>query len=139
MKRIETSKGQLWIGSSLDAYNLGKKRFNIIWNLAAELPHLLDYEGKKTDTLLFGDIDDYKTPHDVEAFKSQLDLVVKSLSVGGSVFVHCIGGRGRTGMSVACIKMKLEGMSADEALAFAREVCRGGPETDIQVNFVKQF
>ncbi len=136
MKLIPTSCGKLWIGNALDAYNLGSSRFHIVWNLAVELAHLIELELPKTETVLFARIEDYSPPSDIEIFKEQLRTVVASLKNGGKVFVHCLGGCGRTGTALACILVSLEGITEEEALKRTKEYC-GGPELTSQMNFVR--
>jgi len=63
------------------------------------------------------------------------------------LYIHCVGGVGRTGMMVACYYIYFKGMSADEALAemrrrFAahgRSAWMTAPETEAQVNFIREF
>jgi protein-tyrosine phosphatase len=139
MKLVETTKGNLYIGSKDDALTLmeGKegKVYDLIWNLAEELAFLAPDEGKIAKSVLCGNIEDYNIPSNVAIFKEQLNKVVDVLSGGGKVFIHCFGGCGRTGMTLAAIKKNLDGLSGEEAIKFAENECEG-PETDSQVNFV---
>ena len=137
MKLVETSKGNLYIGSKDDALTVteGKGRYDIIWNLASELAFLTKNERKNAKTVLFADIPDYDIPSNKKSFKAQLSKVVKTLEAGGTVFVHCLGGHGRTGTALAAIKKSLDKLSAKDALAFAEKECNG-PESEAQVNFI---
>ncbi|MBX3227051.1 MAG: hypothetical protein KIT84_36055 [Labilithrix sp.] len=85
--------------------------------------------------VLDGRIADFGVPSDVPAFAEQLDRVVTLLGCSGRVHVSCYGGRGRTGLALACIRMLLEEEAPEVALAAAREVS-GGPETEAQAAFV---
>ena len=63
------------------------------------------------------------------------------------LYIHCIGDVGRTVTIVACYYIYLKGMSADDALAemrrrFAthgRSAWISAPETEVQVNFIREF
>lgn len=63
------------------------------------------------------------------------------------LYIHCVGGVGRTGMIVACYYIYFKGMNAEEALAemrqrFAhhgRSAWMSAPETEAQMNFIKEF
>ncbi len=63
------------------------------------------------------------------------------------LYIHCVGGVGRTGMMVACYYIYFKGMTADEALAemrrrFAshgRSAWMTAPETQAQIDFIRTF
>jgi hypothetical protein len=136
MKLIKTKSGELYIGRvpSLDELaNSGG--FDIIWNLAKEFEWFQSIELEYANKVILGNINDYETPELIH-FKLQLQVVVQCLNAGGKVLVHCFGGRGRTGMALACIKNSLEGMSVKDSLAFTKTACNG-PETNAQIEFVK--
>ncbi len=63
------------------------------------------------------------------------------------LYIHCVGGVGRTGMIVACYYIYFKGMTADESLAemrrrFAthgRSAWMSAPETQAQIDFIRAF
>ncbi len=138
MKKISTTYGTLSVSQVPAEEDLIGYHFDIIWNLAAELKKHSDWQKEFANLVLLGNIDDYDIPNDVFAFKYQLEQVVNCLKNGGSVLVHCLGGHGRTGMAVACILNRLEGISANESLKVARRTCFG-PEVEEQIEFVKSI
>ena len=70
-----------------------------------------------------------------------LDALDEALGRGRTVYVHCLSGVGRTGMTVACHLMR-GGAGAEEALARIAELRADGrrsPETDEQQRFVESW
>lgn len=66
-----------------------------------------------------------------------LDTLDAALAAGHSVYLHCHGGRGRTGTVVGCWLVR-QGMTGEQALARIAEL-RGdhdSPETEAQRSFV---
>jgi protein-tyrosine phosphatase len=139
--KIKTTSGTLYIGPAPIANDLEMlPKFDIIWNLASELKSMENNELYFCDKVLLADIEDRSIPKckNIIKFQNQLEEVVNVLHDGGCIFVHCVGGIGRTGMALACIKNKLDLFLAADALYFAKENC-GGPETIEQANFVLEF
>jgi protein-tyrosine phosphatase len=139
MKLVETSQGNLYIGSKDDVMAVMEEipqiKFDIIWNLAEELGFLIDDEKLYAKMVLTANIEDYGVPEDKVEFLRQLTLVVNVLRNGGDVLIHCFGGHGRTGIGLAAIKIMLEKLTAEAALIFANNQCNG-PETSEQKQFV---
>ena len=142
MKRAETTAGYLYFSqipkeNDLKLLSLEDdgKPIDIIWNLAADAVRIIPMEKLWCTEVLAGEIDDYSIPNNAETFHKQLNQVVSKLREGGKVFVHCVAGRGRTGMAIAAIKCMLDDFSSEEALSFSKENCQG-PETNEQKFFI---
>lgn len=140
MKKINTIKGKLFVGSKDDMLNILESEsevFDIIWNLADELSWLKPDQEQMATTVILGAVRDMGVP-EVSLFRKQLKIIVGALTNGKKVFIHCMDGVGRTGVALAAVQMHLEKLTAKEALQYAKLMC-GGPETSDQINFVEQL
>lgn len=136
IKKMPTSSGKLLFAGMPNNQMLNELiDCDCIWNLAEELDYLLPYEKLVAKEVIWGNIRDFHQPDDTEKFVSQLKHVVNLLQEGKTVFVHCFGGVGRTGMILAAIKMSLDEMTPDEALKEAFKYS-GGPEKTEQFDFI---
>lgn len=79
-----------------------------------------------------------------ELMDAALDAIDTGLSEGRKVYLHCVGGIGRTGMTVGCYLVR-HGMKPIEALQHVGELYQNAtqslivphtPETEEQVNFI---
>ena len=77
-----------------------------------------------------------------DTMKTILDEIDRSVGQGRPVYVHCWGGRGRTGTVVGCYQVR-HGLSGKEALERTRILRRNeayahlpSPETETQINMV---
>jgi len=66
------------------------------------------------------------------------DELVTRLSRGDRVFLHCMGGLGRTGTIAACLLIE-SGFGAEAAIAAVRAARRGTIETAAQEEFVRAY
>jgi protein-tyrosine phosphatase len=83
-------------------------------------------------------IRDYCAPTDEAGFTELLDDLAARLSTGERIYVHCIGGLGRTGTVFACL-LKLFGADGD-AVALVRAIYRAtAVESPEQRRFVQLF
>lgn len=89
-------------------------------------------------------IPDYDIPSD-ELMQKVLDCIDDHLDRGKRVYIHCIGGIGRTGTAVACYLVR-HGMSGQEALVQLQVLrqnsaswYRRSPESDLQIEFVVKW
>jgi hypothetical protein len=73
-----------------------------------------------------------------------LDTIDTALAEGRKVYLHCVGGIGRTGTTVGCYLVR-HGMKPAQALSHLRELYQGAaqsllvpysPESDEQVKFI---
>ncbi len=88
-------------------------------------------------------IRDWGLPTPAEMAKL-LDAIDEALAAGRTIYLHCLGGIGRTGTTVGCWLVR-HGMSGEEALAHLNSLYRTAeqsktysrsPEVDAQVNFI---
>ena len=80
-------------------------------------------------------IPDFHPPTTAEA-DSFVSAVESAFAEHKPVAVHCQMGHGRTGTMLAYYFMKVDGLSADEAIKKVRELRPGSIETDIQIKFL---
>jgi protein-tyrosine phosphatase len=85
-------------------------------------------------------IPDFHPPESVEAVKLLADKVQEALK-SGNVFMHCMGGKGRTGTIAACLKITFDPTvkTAQEAIAFTRGIIPGAIETPKQEAFIQDY
>ncbi len=113
-------------------------RLDCWWNLAGELAVFLPGMAKVASEVLWAKIKDFEVPVDLDEFDGQLERVCAILCRGGHVHVSCFAGIGRTGMAIACVRVRQLGESADDAMAATFAAC-GGPITAGQKEFVRAY
>ncbi len=81
-----------------------------------------------------------------ETMRQILDLIDASLNDGKPVYIHCWGGRGRTGTVVGCYLVRNEGMSGEDALQKIKRLRtneptahKPSPETRAQCDMVRNW
>lgn len=145
--------GRLWHGTAVydaeEGQDLGDQLregdVTVIWNIQ-ELEQSVEVDRGIVETVIWTPIDDYQfsasrsanvggIPANRRAFERDLDRVIDLLRDGTSVYVHCAAGKGRTGLAVGCLLVRL-GVDSRQALLQA-EKHTGGPETDDQKRFVE--
>jgi hypothetical protein len=83
-------------------------------------------------------IPDFTVPS-VSTMRRMLDLIREELDAGGVVYVHCLGGCGRTGSVVGCHLVE-SGLYGDEALSRVEGLCGWPcPETPEQRALVRSW
>jgi protein-tyrosine phosphatase len=75
-------------------------------------------------------IPDFSIPSQ-ERMTQILDMIDEALSAGRNIYLHCLGGRGRTGTVVGCHLVR-HGMAAEQALEKIQELRRGMPDENRQ-------
>lgn len=139
--RFPVYPGELYYGSypsTKDLYEVKEYGVTVIWNLAYELFDLAEEESKLFDNVVFSAISDFNVPTNYDKFSKEVDIICEHIKNDRKVFVHCYGGRGRTGMALAIIAKVLYKANSDQALNLAKKYC-DGPEVDKQVEFVRNF
>lgn len=133
MKKIPTKIGQLYCGPCPYQKELDDNGpFDCIWNLAKEL----NPASYSADNIIYANIKDMDVPKHTAQFNFQLQLIAKYLLLDKKVFVHCLGGCGRTGLALASLFQIVEGVSIGASLKLAKKYVNG-PETYSQIDFVK--
>ena len=61
-------------------------------------------------------IKDRCAPTDTETFAALIDEIVAAIDAGAIVYVHCLGGHGRSATVAACVYMRVRGASADKSI-----------------------
>lgn len=93
-------------------------------------------------------IEDRKIEDDLETLKIAT-LISSLISEGEIVAVHCLGGKGRTGVIIALVLWMIYGMNAEDVLYFTEKNfqlredkgkrCPHSPQTKVQKNQVKRI
>jgi protein tyrosine/serine phosphatase len=83
-------------------------------------------------------IPDFGTPTD-EDFEQAVSVVSEYVRIGGKVVIHCLAGKGRTGMFAACLAKREMDCSSEEAISWVREFIPGAVEVPEQEQFVRSF
>jgi len=91
-------------------------------------------------------ITDGTVPHSTGLMRAILKTVQSALNRELLVYIHCYGGRGRTGTVAGCVLSEIYGHQGEEALSVLAErwqACakrdRECPETDEQREFVREW
>lgn len=83
-------------------------------------------------------IQDFSVPPSTEVVHKFVEEIFEALK-NGNVYLHCMGGRGRTGLMTACIAVLKNDLTASAAIIFTRTLIAGSIETPEQEKFVLQF
>ena len=85
-------------------------------------------------------IKDFSVPEDTKSVEKLVLRIHKALKKG-NVFMHCMGGKGRTGTIAACLKISNDRtiQTPNEAILFTRKVIRDAIETKEQEEFIADY
>jgi hypothetical protein len=115
-------------------------------------PRYSSLVGNKLQYLHFP-IEDQNIPSH-KVFVQHMTLLLELLLQGKNIFIHCLGGHGRTGTYVAALLMIMYGLDSRQAIYYTqyfhnlrrivdKRLPMGipcmSPNSDIQIDFVKQF
>src|SRR5690606_34769276 len=68
-----------------------------------------------------------------------LDRILLDLGKDRKVAMHCIGGKGRTGLVAACLARKVFNISGEEAIHWVRKYIPGAVESKTQERYVETY
>lgn len=127
--------GRLYQGKEDIEYTfneLKKSGVSVTWNLL-ERPVYLEEEANFFEKTYHSPIPNYDVPQDRDAFLNTLDEIISLLKEGKSIYVHCFGGCGRTGLALIALAART-GKNKEEWINIVYKACEG-PETDEQIEF----
>ena len=134
--------GKIWHGpcyNSLSEMNasfsfLKDNDVSVIWNLLED-----DTVAKleaKSFYVIHTPVNDFSTPQDPESFRSSAKRIINLLKTGRNIYIHCMGGHGRTGMAILYL-MVMIGENPIESTSLVKSLVKG-PETEMQTIFATQ-
>jgi protein-tyrosine phosphatase len=68
-----------------------------------------------------------------------VEIAINELNSGHKIAIHCHAGYGRTGIAIACILIKLQGITSDDVIRMIRSQRPGSIQTKQQVKFIYDF
>lgn len=83
-------------------------------------------------------IRDMKTPETLEK-AHEIVLAILKVIQEGDVYVHCMGGHGRTGLVMACLSSHVKHLDGRAAIKFTRKIIDGAIETRLQEKFITHY
>jgi protein-tyrosine phosphatase len=141
VKRNKAS--QLYVGPQADVKASALFRTHQIKTAVVLLESLRlveqDYDQLEVDCIHFP-IPDFQPPESVELVQRLAEKVQEALK-SGNVFMHCMGGKGRTGTIAACLKITFDPTvkTAQEAITLTRGIIPGAIETPKQEEFIQNY
>jgi len=93
-------------------------------------------------------IKDTKIPENFNSFDILVGIICNLINSGQKIYIHCMHGRGRSSMTVACVLGKCLKISADQALELVNDAYKKGhgkysnstvPPHKQQRKFIRQY
>ncbi len=81
-------------------------------------------------------IRDFQVPKSKEDTRKLIDTILNTTHEGNNVLIHCMAGRGRTGLILACMAKKILKMESEQAIEWVRQYIPNAVETSDQKEFV---
>jgi hypothetical protein len=104
----------------------------------AGIPDLRRAVGRAGMTSLWFPIADVSTPRRPQDPIPLVGRILRHLTAGDTVVVHCMGGLGRAGTIASCV-LAARGVEPARAIALVRAVRPGAVQTPTQAEFVQLF
>lgn len=94
---------------------------------------------------------DRRIPYDMENFKKFILRLIGFIKENKKIYIHCRGGHGRAGLTVACLLVVYLGLTSEQAITKTNEAHNqrlvmdtrwrtlGAPQTSAQKTFVFKF
>lgn len=83
-------------------------------------------------------VEDYHAPA-VEEIDSTVKFIENEIEMKRAVLVHCAAGKGRTGTILGAYLLKIENLSAKDAITRIRNIRPGSIQTDSQENSLYEY
>lgn len=131
--------GRIWDRSETKEFTnqIQDNAIPIIWNLTTQEDQSIRYCFNIACAKIWSPIEDFSVPENKDAFLEKVDQVLTELKLGTNIYVHCLGGHGRTSIALCLVLIRL-GIDNQEALRIV-EGLTGGPETNEQIEYVLNF
>ena len=111
------------------------EREEILHAAQVDLPRIYAEQGMKVISVPIPDFGIPKTSN----FPQVIFEAINQVKEGNNLAVHCHGGKGRTGLFLACMAKQIKGMSADQAIQWVQRFIPGAVETQEQIRFVQSY
>lgn len=102
-------------------------------------PSLVDLYESAGIKVIHYPIQDMHVPHSMQSLDKVLSLIYSLLKAGKAVYIHCMGGKGRTGLVAAALLIKSGKVSLRTAIGYVRQLRPGAIETVTQEKFLAEY